>query len=610
MASMAATMEGLAAKSAALAMQATGVMPDNAKAIAGTLVGVGVATVAASCCSAMCAAPPTRVRRRAEPGAGGLKGQAPDGAGQSLQAEIERLEAKLKQRDEGSGGPSVSRGRRALHVETSETLGLMRGSLEHDAAVRCVVAAPAAQQLAVGLESGEVIVWDAGSCARLHTIHTKAMSGPVVAMAHEPSLQLTATACADGTVQLWDARWEEFGRVVPRPSADLIPTALVVLPPHAGSAHGSVCVGYNDGSITAWILTAAANRADVQTAAENPGLLLEQATQALHRGRTATRSSGTSTDVASLSQDVEGLRSSVDALLDAADQLMPLIGLAAGVSATPAGASSDAADPAGAGRTAGAASEKALKSVCGDPSAMVGHEEAVATLLWVEESAALVSGSYDTKIRVWSPRVATRPPPRSLGSGVSVASSVSSSGGPLWECKQVLGADDNDEFQSVRSVCVVTLDAHQTPAAAASTGGVLLASGHGDGRLKAWVVGGGDRPMGQAEGHYDDETDSEVTHVLCLGSRPGAGAASGAGRSDRYLASASEDGTVKLWAPETLLLPADKAEPQPLTTLQRGLAKVDEQVPPPVSALALVHAGTVPLLAVGAGETVDLWQIA
>jgi WD40 repeat protein len=620
------------ARAAALAMHVAGITPDNARTVATTLAAAGAATAALSCCGRLCAAPPKRTPRRSDR-ADNVKANKDGG----LQVEIDRLEAKLKQRDQVAAAAVGSSRRCALHAETAETLGLLRGTLEHDTAVRAVAAVPVAQQLAVGLASGAVVVWDASSCARLHTIETAGSRGSAVAaMAHEPSLQLTATACEDGTVQLWDAQWEEFGRIAtPKGVGGHTPTALAVLPPHIGSAHGSVCVGYADGAILVWPLTADANRASAQIAAENPGLLLEQATQALHRGRVAApstavrRSGGMGVDVSSLSEDVMALRSSVDALLDAADQLMPLIGLAAGVSGeiqrVPTG---ERARGGGKGRQRG---KELLASVCGEAFTMAGqHEEGVATLRWVEECGALVSGSYDTTLCMWAPRVAARPPPRSVGSGVSVGSSSASSssagGGVVWECTQVLGVDDNDVLtQSVRSVCPVNVEPPQAAeagiASTGDSGALLLASGHGDGRLKLWQVGV-DSQIGQAEGHFNDEQDSAVTHVLCIneGSNSAVPAAPQDAEATAYLASASEDGTVKLWTVASLLLPPPPGKGArgalPVATLNREQAagtKVavagESALPAPVNTLALVHAGTVPLLAVAVAEAIDLWQI-
>jgi len=93
-------------------------------------------------------------------------------------------------------------------------------------------------------------------------------------------------------------------------------------------------VGYDDGGISVWALSAAASTAQSEAAAANPSRCIEHATQALHRGRVdATAPGSAGRDVASLGREVENLRSSVDALLDAADQLVPLIGIAAGVTA-------------------------------------------------------------------------------------------------------------------------------------------------------------------------------------------------------------------------------------------------------------------------------------
>ena len=69
--------------------------------------------------------------------------------------------------------------------------------------------------------------------------HLAVRAGGVVALAHEPALQLTASACEDGTVQLWSARWEELGSVAP-PRPDLTPTALAVLVRYR-FPHGRCC---------------------------------------------------------------------------------------------------------------------------------------------------------------------------------------------------------------------------------------------------------------------------------------------------------------------------------------------------------------------------------
>jgi WD40 repeat protein len=224
-----------------------------------------------------------------------------------------------------------------------------------------------------------------------------------------------------------------------------------------------------------------------------------------------------------------------------------------------------------------------------------------------------MSGSYDTTMCVWKPRVAARPPPRSVGSRLSVASSVSSgpSGGGtsvIWDCIEQLGVEDNDVLtQSVRSLCCINVASHAAggrnlPGADA---GRVIASGHGDGCLKMWQVGVSS-PIAQADGHFDDERDSAVTCVLSVENAASAAAS--------YVASASEDGTVKLWTVASLLdtRARGKGNARPVTTLCREQASagvgLDGQMLS-VDALALVHAGTVPILAVAAGESIDLWQI-
>ena len=93
-----------------------------------------------------------------------------------------------------------------------------------------------------------------------------------------------------------------------------------------------------------------------------------------------------------------------------------------------------------------------------------------------------------------------------------------------------------------------------------------------------------------------------------------ASSAAAASAAAAYVASASEDGTVKLWTVTSLLdtRAPDKGNARPVTTLCREQAftgvGVDGQMLS-VDALALVHAGTVPILAVAAGESIDLWQI-
>ena len=163
--------------------------------------------------------------------------------------------------------------------------------------------------------------------------------------------------------------------------------------------------------------------------------------------------------------------------------------------------------------------------------------------------------------------------------------------------------------------------------------GSLLVSGHGDGRLKLWRAGRGaaaadqGRVIGGSEGHAAEDTtvrcptvsarsyltgggvqDVAVSSVVGIGAEQVSGV-------DRYVASASEDGTVHLWKAESLVGTAASSgtasRVKPITTLQRGLASMDTDSPPlPVQALALVRVGTVPLLAVAAGNAVDLWQIA
>lgn len=531
--------------------------------------------------------------------------------------EIDRLEAKLKHRDELAAPSPGSVRRTALHAETGEDLGLLRGALKHDAAICAMVALPTTGQLAVGLDSGIVVVWDASSRAQLHAIETAGAPGsPIAAMAHEALLQLTATVREDGTVQIWDARWEEFGRIAtPKGGDDRAPSSLALLPPHFGSAHGSVCVGFTDGTIMVWPLTADANPASVCTAAEDPGLLLEQATQALHRGRTTVPPAAVTrqdrADVASLSEDVVALRSSVDALLDAAGQLIPLVGLAAGVGGgTPR-------RRVGGKKRAGREDLQVLARAFGEVATITGqHEEGVATLLWVEQSETLVSGSYDTTLCVWKPRIAARPPPGSVGSKLSVASSASSgpsSGGRsvIWECTEVLGVEENDVLtQSVRSLCCINMSSHAAGVRGLSgaDAGCVIASGHGDGRLKVWQVGVSS-PIGEADGHFDDERDGAVTRVLSI--------ANGSSAVSSYVASASEDGTVKLWKVASLLgtRAQVKGDARAVATLCREQASINTSKDVSgqmlsVEALALVYAGAVPILAVAAGEVIDLWQIA
>ena len=283
---------------------------------------------------------------------------------------------------------------------------------------------------------------------------------------------------------------------------------------------------------------------------------------------------------------------------------MPLIGLAAGVVETPRRR---------AGRKgAGGVDLQVLACACGEVATLTGqHEEAVATLLWVEQSQTLMSGSYDMTICVWKPRVAARAPPRSVGSRLSVASSVSSGPsvgtGVIWDCTDKLGVDANDILtQSVRSLCCINV---ASPAIGGrimrGTAGCVIASGHGDGCLKMWQLGISS-PIAQANGHFDDEADSAVTRVLSV--------ENAAATASAYVASASEDGTVKLWTVESLLdtRAQGKGTARPVATLSRDQASAgkgaDGQMLS-VDALALVHAGTVPILAVAAGESVDLWQI-
>jgi len=230
----------LPAKAAALAMAAAGLTPETARTVAATLVGVGAATACGACCAALCRAPPpVRERRTPARSAPQLKGGNPGGSPERrLEDKIEQLEKQLSATTAAASEGSTS-SRRALNVETAETLGLMRGTLEQGAEVLAVAAVPALQQLAAGLADGSIQVWEAGSCTRVHAVRAKPRAGGVVALAHEPALQLTASACEDGTVQLWSARWEELGSVAP-PRPDLTPTALAVLVRYR-FPHGRCC---------------------------------------------------------------------------------------------------------------------------------------------------------------------------------------------------------------------------------------------------------------------------------------------------------------------------------------------------------------------------------
>jgi WD40 repeat protein len=201
-----------------------------------------------------------------------------------------------------------------------------------------------------------------------------------------------------------------------------------------------------------------------------------------------------------------------------------------------------------------------------------------------------------------------------VGSTLSVASSASSgpsSGGRgvIWACTEVLGVEENDVLtQSVRSLCCINMSSHAAGVRGLSgaDAGCVIASGHGDGRLKVWQVGVSS-PIGEADGHFDDERDGAVTRVLSI--------ANGSSAVSSYVASASEDGTVKLWKVASLLgtRAQVKGDARPVATLCREQASRSKDVSGQmlsVEALALVYAGAVPILAVAAGEVIDLWQIA
>ncbi len=115
----------------------------------------------------------------------------------------------------------------------------------HRDSVACggFVAAGGGKRVATGSLDGSVRVWNPRTGEAVAVLDSRLpdwhVAGGVVALAHEPALQLTASACEDGTVQLWSARWEELGSVAP-PRPDLTPTALAVLVRYR-FPHGRCC---------------------------------------------------------------------------------------------------------------------------------------------------------------------------------------------------------------------------------------------------------------------------------------------------------------------------------------------------------------------------------
>ena len=94
--------------------------------------------------------------------------------------------------------------------------------------------------------------------------------------------------------------------------------------------------------------------------------------------------------------------------------------------------------------------------------------------------------------------------------------------GVIWDCIEQLGVGENDVLtQSVRSLCSIGVASHAAGAHGfrGADAGCVIASGHGDGRLKMWQIGA-PSAIAQADGHFNDERDSAVTQVLSVTVQP------------------------------------------------------------------------------------------
>jgi hypothetical protein len=218
------------------------------------------------------------------------------GGSSAAESRLEQLEAELRELEElasSAGGPSASGGggqqsardderhrRRGGHRGGSRGDSFtaeLAGTLDHEVTVTTVVQLASQGQLACGLASGVIEVWEVPDDAEpppsgeaaggswVEGVHVDSIAAhssgePVVALAatgdgescadahaaaEQASLQLVASACADGELKLWDAAtWEPLGVFRFPAHADVIVRAIAVFasaqapPPLGGSVRG------------------------------------------------------------------------------------------------------------------------------------------------------------------------------------------------------------------------------------------------------------------------------------------------------------------------------------------------------------------------------------
>ena len=497
----------------------------------------------------------------------------------------------------------------------------------HAAVVTVVAFVPHAvsvQRLVSGSESGEVRVWDLPTSTAVALLSEHSSAVTAIAFSPDPSGYTMLTAGRDSMINLWDTR--DWDAAAAPPASSIAARAqvatrecvegLVVLPPPSGAAG-------DDAAVTA------AGRAFLFATAGDRGVLRLWRVSIAGRDA-ATRRYGCGVVAGRTMTQLREQAGADEPALDAA-------GCAAAVSAPPAGgedaaplsdqfaallllrapaAGSDAAAAAGAGARLVAVSRDHVLTVVdgahlGHCKTIVGFSDEIVDVKYVPAPLAIPADAPPAAARSFAPHASH------------------------GQC--LLAVATNSE--QLRLIDAVTLDSRLCHGhtgvilgLAVSPDGTLVATASKDRTARVWDVATG-ACVAECVGHTESVTaaawPARAAHFMHASPVPaaatGAGAAAVLG-TQAWLATASKDRTIKLWALGSLLarLPSPRPGPSadgsgPGWTRRAALGSGAALFRPLTSAAVVAHEKDINALAVAPNDallatgsqdkTVRLWGL-